>query len=102
VKPGPVALARSSGVPLTVFHAAVDRAWVLNSWDRMMIPMPFSRVLVRFGKLIPVPEAATDEEVERYTEELQASLDRVCQFAEENVKQAGTEKFPYYKRHSQK
>src|SRR5258708_14808076 len=31
VKPGPVALARSSGVPLTIFHMAVDRAWVLNT-----------------------------------------------------------------------
>jgi lysophospholipid acyltransferase (LPLAT)-like uncharacterized protein len=98
VKPGPVALGRSSGVPLTTFHAAVDKAWVLNSWDRMMIPMPFSRVLVRFGKLIHVPAGATDAEVERYTSELQASLDRVCEFAEANVKQVGTSDFPYYKR----
>ena len=98
VKPGPVALGRSSGVPLTTFHAAVDKAWVLNSWDRMMIPLPFSRVLVRFGKLIRVPAGASDEEVERYTAELQASLDRVCEFAEANVKQVGTSDFPHYKR----
>jgi lysophospholipid acyltransferase (LPLAT)-like uncharacterized protein len=98
VKPGPVALGRSSGVPLTTFHAAVDKAWVLNSWDRMMIPLPFSRVLVRFGKLIRVPAGASDEEVERYTAELQASLDRVCEFAEANVNQVGTSAFPYYKR----
>jgi lysophospholipid acyltransferase (LPLAT)-like uncharacterized protein len=98
VKPGPVALGRSSGVPLTMFHAAVDRAWVLNSWDRMMIPMPFSRVLVRFGKLIRVPDGANDEDVERYTAELQVSLDRVCEFAEANVGKVGTGEFPYYKR----
>ena len=98
VKPGPVALARSSGVPLTMFHAAVDKAWVLNSWDRMMIPMPFSRVLVRFGRLIHVPTGASDEDVERYTAELQTSLDRVREFAEANVKQVGTSEFPYYKR----
>jgi len=98
VKPGPVALARSSRVPLSMFHAAVDRAWVLNSWDRMMIPMPFSRVLVRFGKLIPVPSGASDEDVERYTAELQASLDRVCEFSEANVNRVGTSEFPYYKR----
>src|ERR1700757_2251319 len=97
VKPGPVALARSSGLPMTMFHAAVDRAWVLNTWDRLMIPAPFSRVLVRVGKLIPVPENATDEDLERYTEELQAALDRVCEFAEANVRRAGTEEFPYYK-----
>ena len=95
VKPGPVALARSSGVPLTMFHAAVDKAWVLNTWDRLMIPMPFSRVLLRFGKLIPVPADASDEGVERYTGELQRALDRVCEFAEANVRRVGTSEFPY-------
>jgi lysophospholipid acyltransferase (LPLAT)-like uncharacterized protein len=80
-----------------MFHAAVDRAWVLNSWDRMMIPMPFSRVLVRFGKLIHVPAGASDEDVERYTAELQAALDRVCEFAEAHVNQVGTSEFPYHK-----
>lgn len=98
VKPGPVALSRSSGLPMTMFHAAVDRAWVLNTWDRLMIPAPFSRVLVRVGKLIPVAEDATDEDVERYTAELQAALDRVCEFAEAKVKYAGTSEFPFYKR----
>jgi hypothetical protein len=98
VKPGPVALGRSAGVPLSMFHAAIDRAWVLNTWDRLMIPKPFSRVLLRFGKLIHVPAAATDEDVERYTAELQATLDRVCEFAEANVNRVGTGEFPYYKR----
>jgi lysophospholipid acyltransferase (LPLAT)-like uncharacterized protein len=97
VKPGPVALARSSGVPLTMFHAAVDRAWVLNTWDRLMIPMPFSRVLVRFGKLIPVPGDASDAEVDRYSAELQSSLDRVSEFAEANVSRVGTDQFPHNK-----
>jgi len=97
VKPGPVALARSSGLALTMFHVAVDRAWVLNSWDRLVIPIPFSRVLVRVGKLINVPGRATDEEVEHYTAELQAALDRVCQFSEANVNRVGTREFPYHK-----
>ena len=97
VKPGPVALARSSGVPLTMFHIAVDRAWVLNTWDRLIIPKPFSRVLMRFGKLIPVPADASDEELERYQQELQDSLDRVREFAEANVDRVATAEFPHYK-----
>jgi lysophospholipid acyltransferase (LPLAT)-like uncharacterized protein len=97
VKPGPVALARSSGVPLTMFHIAVDRAWVLNTWDRLMIPKPFSRVLMRLGKLIPVPADASDEDLERYQQELQESLDRVREFAEANIDKAGTKSLPYYK-----
>lgn len=97
VKPGPVALGRSSGLALTTFHAAVEKAWVLNSWDRMMIPMPFSRVLVRVGKLIPVPTDGSDEDMERNTAELQATLDRVVEFAEANVSKAGSPEFPYYR-----
>jgi lysophospholipid acyltransferase (LPLAT)-like uncharacterized protein len=95
VKPGPVALARSSGVPLSMFHMAVDRAWVLNTWDRLIIPKPFSRVLMRFGKLIPVPQDATDNDLVGYERQLQDSLDRVCEFAEANVSQVGTPEFPY-------
>ena len=97
VKPGPVSLGRASGLALTTFHAAVDKAWVLNSWDRLMIPQPFSRVLVRVGKLIHVPADATEEDLERYTVELQATLDRVCEFSEANVGRVGTAEFPLYK-----
>jgi hypothetical protein len=96
VKPGPVALARSSGVPLTMFHIAVDRAWVLNTWDRLIIPKPFSRALMRVGKLIPVPTNAPNSDIDRYQQELQASLDRVREFAEANVNKVGTPDFPYY------
>jgi len=99
VKPGPVALARSAGVSMTMFHMAVDRAWVLKTWDRLMIPRPFSRVLMRFGKLIPVPAGATEEDLERFTAELQSSLDRVCEFAEANIKKVGTAEFPVSRDH---
>jgi len=98
VKPGPVALARSSGVALTTFHAAVDKGVVLNSWDKMVIPLPFARVLVRVGKLIHVAADAGDEEMARCTAELQATLDRVCEFSEKNVGRVGSGDFPSYKR----
>jgi lysophospholipid acyltransferase (LPLAT)-like uncharacterized protein len=97
VKPGPVALARSSGVPMTMFHMAVDKAWVLNTWDRLMIPMPFSRVLLRIGGLIHVPADSSDSELPRYEAELQAALDRCVEFAEANIERVGTPDFPYCK-----
>jgi lysophospholipid acyltransferase (LPLAT)-like uncharacterized protein len=95
VKPGPVTLARSSGVPLSTFHIAVESAWVLNTWDRLIIPKPFSRVLIRFGKLIPVSADAADEDMDRYQQELQDSLDGICEFAEDNIQKVGTTEFPY-------
>lgn len=95
VKPGPVALGSLTGIALTTFHAAVDKGWKLNSWDRLVIPHPFARVLVRVGRLISVPQNAGDEDLKRYTGELQATLDRVYSFAEANVNQVGTPDFPF-------
>jgi len=97
VKPGPVALGRATGAPLAMFHIAVDKAWVLNTWDRLVIPKPFSRAMMRIGKSIAIPPDASDEDLERYQADLQKSLDRVVQFAEANVSKAGSTEFPYYK-----
>lgn len=91
-KPGPVVLSRSTGAPMVVFHIALDRAWVLNTWDKAMIPKPFCRALMRISTEIPVPANASDEE---YLQKLQAALDRVRVFAEENIGKAGTPEFPY-------
>jgi lysophospholipid acyltransferase (LPLAT)-like uncharacterized protein len=94
VKPGPVVLARSTGVPMMVFHIAIDKAWVLKTWDRSMIPKPFSRALMRMGQPIAVPAGADDPTKERYVAELQAALDRVREFAEANVGRVGSAEFP--------
>jgi hypothetical protein len=51
---------------------------------------------VRFGKLIYVPRDASEEDLARYNDELQATLDRVVEFAEANVGKVGTKEFPYY------
>ena len=44
-KPGPIQLAALTGATwIGAFHALPDRAWQLNSWDRFLIPKPFSTV----------------------------------------------------------
>jgi hypothetical protein len=42
----------------------VDRAWTARSWDRFLIPRPFSQVRVRFGEPIDVPEQMDEEAFE--------------------------------------
>lgn len=89
-KPGPVLLARNTGVPIVCFHVGMENPWVLRStWDQLQIPKPFSRVLVRIAKLIHVPQDADSTAMERYHAEMQAALDRVREYAEENVGRAG-------------
>lgn len=93
-KPGPVVLARATGAPMAVFHIAVEKAWILNTWDRSMIPKPFSRALMRVSRRIVVPSDADDAAKERFHAELQASLERVRQFTEANVEKVGSTEFP--------
>ena len=81
-KRGPVLLARMSGIAITGFYVAVERAWILNSWDALMIPKPFSQIHVRFARKIFVPPDADDAAMDLYHTEMQAALDRITTFAE--------------------
>jgi lysophospholipid acyltransferase (LPLAT)-like uncharacterized protein len=75
-KPGPVMLARMSGVPILCFYLAVERPWIVRSWDLMMIPRPFSRVHVRWTKPIHVPAGADEAEMKECQRQMQEALER--------------------------
>ena len=96
-KPGPVLLSRASALPMAAFNVALSDAWVLNTWDALMIPKPFSKALVRFSGKMRVPADADDAQMAEFHRQLQAALDRVTQFAEENVARVGSAEFPVIK-----
>lgn len=81
VKPGAVLLARNTGVPVVAFHIALERAWVLRSWDALMIPKPFSRGVLRVEAPFTVPAEA--EDVAPYVGELQSRMDNAREAAEQ-------------------
>jgi lysophospholipid acyltransferase (LPLAT)-like uncharacterized protein len=83
---------------MVAFHIALEKSWILNTWDKSMIPKPFSRALLRVSRKIYVSENSGDVERERYLAELQAALDRVREFAEANVPNVGSETFPLFRR----
>lgn len=93
-KPGPVLLARSSGLPMSAFYVALSDAWVLKTWDEFMIPKPFSKALARIGAKMVVPEKANEAEIREWHARLQEALERVTKFAEENVGRVGKSEFP--------
>jgi lysophospholipid acyltransferase (LPLAT)-like uncharacterized protein len=55
------------------FYALPDRAWELKSWDRFLIPKPFSRVVLTWPAHVPAGEVTTAS--------VQAALDRAVQMA---------------------
>jgi lysophospholipid acyltransferase (LPLAT)-like uncharacterized protein len=96
-KPGPVWLARATGFPMAAFYVALSDRWVLKTWDGFMIPKPFSKVLARASSKMRVPADADNAQMSDFQAQLQAALDRVTKFAEENVARVGSADFPLRK-----
>ena len=72
--PGVIKLAESSGAPIVPIHAVYSSAWRLKTWDRLVIPKPFSRVTVIFDEMLVVPPKLDEAAFETYRERVQAIL----------------------------
>jgi lysophospholipid acyltransferase (LPLAT)-like uncharacterized protein len=75
-KMGPIKLAQMTGAPIGAFHLEPERAWTLHSWDRFLIPKPFTRICVSWAKATRVPADLAAGELEPKREELNAALER--------------------------
>ena len=73
-KAGNILISRISGAPLVPLACAADRSWRLTSWDQMMVPKPFARVVIAIGQPHFVPRDASVDGLERHRVELQDSL----------------------------
>jgi lysophospholipid acyltransferase (LPLAT)-like uncharacterized protein len=62
VKNGLIRIAHATDAVIVPFYVFADRAWYFNSWDRFMLPKPFSRVRLRFDEMIRI--TATEDEAE--------------------------------------
>ena len=71
-KEGAAAIAQRAGSTASCFHLHPQTAWTLRSWDRFLIPKPFSRVRSAWQAPLQSPTTAT----------LQASLDAAVAIAE--------------------
>ncbi len=49
VKAGVIRLAHAAQATVVPFSVSASRAHYFNSWDRFMLPLPFSRVTLQFG-----------------------------------------------------
>ncbi|MFZ1979751.1 MAG: lysophospholipid acyltransferase family protein [Smithella sp.] len=71
VKLGAIAIARSAGAVIVPSVAIADSAWYLHSWDRFMIPKPFSRVTIKFFPKMELPSEMDKAELENQRKKLE-------------------------------
>jgi hypothetical protein len=75
-KMGPIKLAQITGAPIGAFHLEPQHAWTMGSWDRFLIPKPFTRICVSWAQWTRVPPDLPLEEFEPKREELNAAIER--------------------------
>ena len=77
-KKGLLFLAKKTGLPLLPFIWSARSPLTLEkTWDKTMIPKPFSEVLISYGPPLFVPKECTDSEMEVLSSELERRLNAV-------------------------
>ncbi len=82
VKPGTIDLARLTGAPIVPAAFGASRGKFLRSWDRFLIPYPFSRMVFVCGEPIWLRPDAGPEDVEKARVLLEERLRQVTATAD--------------------
>ena len=78
-QPGAILVAAKSGAPIMPIVWAAKRYKAFNSWDRTILPLPFSPIILQYGELIWVEPELNAEAVEYYRQQLETALNSIYQ-----------------------
>lgn len=89
IAPGVIFLAAATRRPLVAVGFAASRFWQARSWDRMVLPKPFARVVVAYAAVAaPAADAVRQgPALEGAREELARAMTRAEQAARESLTQ---------------
>lgn len=74
VKAGIIRMAHESNAVIVPFYIASNNAWYFRSWDKFMLPKPFSKVILRYGDMISFDKPETTEDFEAQRQSLDAIM----------------------------
>jgi len=77
IKDGLLYLAYLTKLPIIPIAVDIEKEFVFNSWDGFRLPIPFSRVNIRYGEAIYVN---SKEEIENKIKEVQKAMEELDQF----------------------
>jgi len=91
VKEGIIFLASQSGRAILPTGVSATRSWrPWLKWSYLLIPKPFSRVVMVGGEPFFVPPDLSREQREVYRQKLQAEMDRLLEIAERKARGEGS------------
>jgi lysophospholipid acyltransferase (LPLAT)-like uncharacterized protein len=83
-KMGPIRLAQMTGARIGAFYLLPHHTWTIRSWDRFMVPMPFTRIAVSWARWTHVDAPLSDEEFDEKRAELNTTLERARALAQKH------------------
>jgi len=79
LKPGALAVAQITGLPIIPIGVGASHGWRLRSWDGFLIPKPFSKVSVEYLPPTFVPRDASRRDLEELAAQIGNELNSVSQ-----------------------
>ncbi len=74
VKAGVIKMALEADAVVIPFYTSAENAWFFNSWDRFMLPKPFSRVFLTFGQEIRLESPGSKDNFEDQRQDLEKTM----------------------------
>lgn len=74
VKSGVIKMAQDADALVVPFYVSAQKAWFFNSWDRFMLPKPFSKVTLIFGNEISFSPHESRSDFEKLRKQLEETM----------------------------
>lgn len=85
-KPGAVMLAQLTQNNLVPISYAASKYWQLKSWDKFIIPKPFSKIVICIGKPVHVSKSLSESELNNTCKLMQSILQKLRLASEKLLK----------------
>jgi len=85
LKAGTVQLASGAGCPLVPITFAARSCWRLRTWDRMVLPKPFSRAVLLYGDPLLLPPDLDEAGQEAWRRQVETVMNNLLRDAERRV-----------------
>jgi lysophospholipid acyltransferase (LPLAT)-like uncharacterized protein len=82
VELGLIYLAARTGLPIVLLGIGHDRPWRLRTWDRFVVPRPFTQAICIALDPIHIPQDATKAQLEESRSQVEKALNDVTDYAE--------------------
>jgi lysophospholipid acyltransferase (LPLAT)-like uncharacterized protein len=82
VQPGVILLAKKTGYPIVPATYSAKKAKIFSSWDRFMLPFPFTKCRMIYGRPVAVPDDVDQAGLEKCRKALEDELNRITALAD--------------------